>query len=449
MNNFINKFSATLEKWLMPVADKLSNQKHLQAIKEGFIAIMPVTMVGSLIVLLKEVFLTTYSLFGEKLNTIEAYANNVQPFIDKFILPVANQIWWGTLALGVIFSIFTISYSLAGQYGVDKLSAAVVSTVAYLILLPQNAPDAAWGTISWTFFNSQAIFCGLIVAFGATEIFCRAVKKGWTFKMPDNVPPAVSKAFSAMIPAGIVFLIFGIISAIFLNGFDKSLQVFINELIQAPLVKLGQSPLVLIFLVLFQQILWFFGLHGALIVGPIFDTMYGPAFTQNMEAVTIYGMEPVNAVTRDLINIYSAHGGAGATLGLVIAMIIFAKRQDQKQLTKLALLPSVFQINEPVIYGLPIVLNPLMAIPFIFIPPLLVTIGWFFTEVVPFAGYSYIGSPWVTPPVINAFAGTGGNIGATTLSLITLLLSVLIYAPFVILANKQEQYVEYDESEVA
>ena len=255
--------------------------------------------------------------------------------------------------------------------------------------------------------------------------------------MPPQVPPAVSKAFSAIIPAAIVFTVFGIIAAIFLVGVGTPVKEFINQTIQRPLTSLGQSPVTIIVLTLVSQLLWFFGLHGSNIVGPVLDTLYSPALQANSEAILIHNTEPIHAITRNIIDIYGMHGGSGSTLGLVIALMIFSKRQVHKELTKLVLAPSVFQINEPVIYGLPIVLDPIFCIPFILVPTISVFIGWFFTAIVPIAGYVYIAQPWVTPPVISAFVATGGSIGATVIAACTFIFSIIAYAPFVMLANKQ------------
>ena len=234
MNTLLNKFSNWLEKAILPVAEVLGRQRHLGALRDGIITLMPVTMVGAIVVLLKDVILTADSLAGTKLNSITFYAEVIQPVLDKTILPVLNQMWWGTLALGIIFTVFTISYNLAGFYNVDKLSAGVIATVSYLILTPQAVEGAPWGTLSWTYFNSEAMFTGIIVAFLSTEIFRWVVQKGWTFKMPPQVPPAVSKAFSAIIPAAVVFTVFGIIAAIFLVGVGTPVKEFINQTIQRP-----------------------------------------------------------------------------------------------------------------------------------------------------------------------------------------------------------------------
>lgn len=448
---FLDRLAAWLEKHFLPIAGAIGRQKHLAAMRDGFIAILPMTMMGAIVTMFNWVIFRPDSLFGEKLNKLAGYKGSVQPWLDKFILPVTGQIWWGTLALGVIFSVFTISYNLAKNYEVDGLTAGVIATVCYMTLLPQTAKielaaDVAqkagikavegWGLLSWTSFNSSAVFTGIITAIIATEIYRRVIQKGWIIKMPEQVPPAVSKAFSAVIPGGLAMLFFGILSVVFLNFVKVPLKDWIDLTIQRPLVSLGQSPFTMIFLIMISQILWFFGLHGMNIVGPILDTMYAPAMQQNFEAATIHNTALPNAITRNFVDVYAMHGGSGATLGLIICIYLFSKRQEHKELAKLATAPGIFQINEPVIYGLPMVLNPLMFIPFVLTPVITLFIAWLFTGPIPFAGRIYIATPWVTPPVFSAFLSTGGSITATILAIVTLLLSVLIYAPFVIVSNR-------------
>ncbi|QIK68893.1 PTS sugar transporter subunit IIC [Erysipelothrix sp. HDW6C] len=435
----MGKIMQWLEDKFLPLAVKMSNIRYLVALRDGFIAVMPISMFGALNVMVKEILLTNTSLFGETLNKWSFYAENIQPFFDSVALPISNQIWWGSLALGIVFTVFTISYKLAEFDKQDALTAGVLSVVAYFTLLPQSAgPDAAWGTISWTSFNSEAIFTGIMVAIVSTELFMFITKKGWIIKMPDQVPPAVSRAFSAVIPAAVVLFTFGVFSYLTLNVMGTTLKDIINTAIQIPLTSLGQSPLTMIFLTLVAQVLWFFGLHGSLIIGPILDTMYSASLSQNAEAVLVHGIQAPNAITRSIIDLYGMAGGSGATLALIIAIFMVSKRAEYRSLAKLSLMPGIFQINEPIIYGLPIVLNPIMAIPFILVPPVMVAIGWFFTEVIPFAGRVYIAPPWVVPPVLNTFLATGGSLSATFLSLVTLGLSVAFYLPFVMLANKMD-----------
>ncbi|MCL1950767.1 MAG: PTS transporter subunit EIIC [Turicibacter sp.] len=433
--------TATMERVFLPIAHKISSQRHLSAIKDGFIATMPLALVGAIATLLNNVFFGSTTIIGELLNRMSWYANSVQPIIDSSLSPVMSQLWWGTIAVGVLFSTFTIAYNLAKNLGEDGMIPGIIAVASYMVLTPQSAEfdgTSFWGAISWTSFNSQAVFAGLLTALLATELYCWVKRKGWVIKMPDSVPPSVSKAFSAVIPAGITLTIVAIVSVIFLEGVGTPLQLWINEVLQAPLVRLGQSPLTLILLTILAQLLWFFGLHGMNITEPALTLMYAPTLNENMELVN-QGLEPIHAITRNFVDVYGMHGGSGSTLALIIAIFIFSKKPSYRTLAKMSLAPGIFQINEPIIFGLPMVMNVILVIPFILVPTINLTLAWFFTAVVPFAGKIYIAVPWTTPPVISAFLATGGDIPATILAAITFVIAIVIYAPFVIMANKEAE----------
>jgi len=438
----MDQMTAFMEKHFLPLAHKIGTQRHLAAIRDGFIATMPIALVGALAAMFSNVLFGPASLLGEQLNRMGWYANNVQPFMDATLLPLASQIWWATIAMAVLFSTFTIAYNLTRNLGEDGLHGGIAAIAAYLVTLPQSlaldSGESIWGALSWNSFNSQAVFAGLIISLVAAELFCWIKRRGWVIKMPDTVPPAVSKSFSAIIPVGLTLIIIGAVSVFFLNVVEMSLGVWINYTLQQPLMRLGQSPATLIFLLIFSQFLWFFGLHGMMIVEPALTLMYGPAQAQNQELV-MQGLEPIHALTRNFLDVYGMHGGSGSTLALIIAIFIFSRRSSDRMLAKMAAVPGVFQINEPVIYGLPLVLNPIFAIPFIFGPAINVFIAWLFTAVIPFAGYLWFAGPWTTPPVISAFLSSGGDWGATILAAVTLVLSILYYIPFVILSNREAE----------
>ncbi|MGL4771992.1 MAG: PTS sugar transporter subunit IIC [Clostridium sp.] len=443
----MDKIAAFLEAKVMPIATVIGSQKHLGALRDGFVGTLPISMVGAFAVLFQNVFFKADSLVGEKLNAIDSYKESVQPFVTKYLIGITGQVWWGTLAMTTLFVIITISYALARAYDVDGLSAALVSVAAYITLIPDTnfgttveangvkVTGDLFGLISWGFFNSEAMFAGMILALLCTQLFVILTKKGWTIKMPEQVPPAVSRAFSSVIPAIVVIFLVGIIGLVFKYGLEKTYKDFIWTTVQEPLMALGQSPVTYIGLIFLSQLLWFFGLHGMNMVGPVLDSMYGPALNKNTELVNA-GKEPAYALTRNFVDVYAMHGGSGATLCLMVAIFIFSKKQETRELAKLGVAPGVFQINEPVIFGLPLVLNPMYFIPFLITPPLLMTIAWVFTEVIPFADKLYVTAPWVTPPILSAFVGTGGDFKAAILAAALFLLGVVIYAPFVIAANK-------------
>lgn len=464
----MNKLSGWLEKVLMPIAAVIGGQRHLGALRDGFIATLGVNMVGAMAVLFNNIIFTSGSLIGKELNKSAGYAESVQPIFDKYVIPVMGRVWWATLAIIAIFLVVTISYSLAKSYEVDGIGAAVTAIASYFAILSElnpktgdimsfaNADGAVevaadvlngatqatvntWGQIAIGDFGSTAMFASIIVAMIATQLFVMITKAGWTFKMPEQVPPAVAKAFSSIIPAAITILFFSIVGVIFTNFIELPFLATVNKFIQEPLVSLGQSPITYIGLVLFSQLLWFFGLHGSNIIDPAMNTMYRPPLLDNMAAYQSgLGQEAMQTLTRNFVDVYAQPGGSGATLALLVAIFFFAKKQEQRELFKLAIAPGLFQINEPVIFGMPLVLNPVMFIPFVFTPAICLTIAYIFTEIIPFANKICVETPWTTPPVLSAFLATGGDFKAAILAAGLFALAVLIYTPFIIASNREE-----------
>ncbi|MGL4990445.1 MAG: PTS sugar transporter subunit IIC [Sarcina sp.] len=469
----MNKITTWLEKYLMPIASVIGSQKHLGAMRDGFIATLAVNMLGALCVMFNGVLFKPDSLLGKELNKIAGYKDSIQPMLDKYIIPVMGRIWWATLAIITIFLVIAIAYSLAKAYDVDGLGASVTAVAAYFAILPEltqvggdalalkaagdvalNLGDATgatvltWGQIPIGAFGSTNMFLGILVALGASQLFCLITKAGWTFKMPEQVPPAVSKAFSAILPAGITVVLFAILGVIctnfvpavdangVINPAGTSLPELVSRFIQEPLVKVGQSPFAYIGLVVLAQILWFFGLHGSNMIDPAMNTLYKPAMYENIELFK-NGQEPIHILTRNFVDVYAMHGGSGATLALLVAIFFFSKRQEQRELFKIAIAPGLFQINEPVIFGLPLVLNPMFVIPFVLIPPINLTIAYLLTKF-GIIGKICIETTWTTPPVLSAFLATGLDWKAALVAAGLFALSVVIYIPFVIAANKQE-----------
>ncbi|MGL6184985.1 MAG: PTS sugar transporter subunit IIC [Clostridium chrysemydis] len=484
---FMDKFAAWLEKVMMPIASKLGSQKHLAALRDGFIAYLPISLIGAVGTMMLNVLLKPDSLVGRELMKIEAYKTSVFPFLEKYVNPVFNQMWWATLAMTTIYLVITIAYAYGRSQEVDPLATAIVALGAYLAMVPDSqvldgltstikdvtlvekvpetlnkiagtlgvAPDAlkeslvgadfitttgTWGQISWGSFNSTAMFAGILVALFSAQLFCFIVKKGLVIKLPDQVPPAVSRSFAAVIPGILTVMVFAIISMIFLKVVGTDYKTWIDATIQKPLEKLGQSPFTYIGLITFSQLLWFFGLHGMNMVEPALNTMYLPTLNQNIELVA-QGKEAIHTFTRNFVDVYAMPGGSGATFALIISIMIFSKRQEQKELAKLAFAPGLFQINEPVIFGLPIVLNPIYFIPFVLTPGILLTIAYLATE----AGMvekiqAFI--PWTTPPVLSAFLATNGDFKAAILAALLFVVALIIWTPFVIASNKMAEDAE-------
>lgn len=416
MNNFLD----FMEKRFVPVAARIGGQRHLVAIRDGFVAIMPLILAGSTAVLLK--------------NTIFQW---IAPL--GILIPICDQVWWGTLAIMTLLVVFSTAYSLAKSYNVNSLAAGLIAVGSYFATLPQAHGDAGWGYIHWGYLQATGLFTGLIVALIATEIFVRLIKKDLTIKMPEEVPPAVGRAFAAVIPGMITIFTFGIVFMIIDKLGGVSLYDVIYEGIQKPLQGFSQGVGSAMVMAMLINLFWFFGLHGANILDPIMNALYLPALTDNAAAIEA-GLAAPNVITRVFFDTYVHLGGSGATIGLIIAIFIAAKkRREYREVAKLSTPSGIFQINEPMMFGLPIVLNPILFIPFIITPGILTLIGYIGTAT-GFAPPTYVAIPWTTPPVVGAFLATGATSTswrAAILAAINLVVSVLIYLPFIKLADRQ------------
>ena len=413
----MKKFIEFMEKYFVPIAGRIGSQRHLVAIRDGFVSIMPLILAGSFAVLINQTLFKWVPALGA-------------------LAGINGNVWWGTFAIMTLLVVFSIAYNLAKGYDVDGLAAGLVSIGAFLAITPQAHGDAGWGYIHWGFLNATGLFTGIIVALVATEIFVKLMKKNLVIKMPDSVPPAVGRAFAAVIPGVAAVYAFGIISFIVSQLGASSVYDLIYNLVQKPLQGFGQGLGSAIALGVVTNIFWFFGLHGGNILEPIIQSLYLPALEANVSAVQ-QGLEATNIVTKVFFDAYVHLGGAGASLALIASIYLGVKRRKEyREIAKLSAPTSLFNINEPIMYGLPIMLNPILLIPFILTPGVLALIAYLATAsgLVPM---TYVAIPWITPVGISGFLATGGNIMGGLLSIINFLIAIVIYLPFVVIADKQ------------
>ncbi len=434
----MDKFITWSEKHLVPIAGKIGSQRHLVSIRDAFIAMLPLTLAGSFAVLL--------NVFLRDIPTSLAEAYPSMEFIgsipDKaaWMIAINGQVWWATIAMMALVFSFTLAYNLGKNSGVDGLPAGVVGLMIFIATTPQvwvDTPEVAGGVLSTPYLGSTGLFTAMFFILIFMEFYAWIIKKNIVIKMPDSVPPAVSKAFVAVIPG--VIAVYG--SAIVADVITRLVSMPVNDwiavTIQNPLISLSQGYPAVLLITLLTQILWFFGLHGMNILAPVYETIWTTAQNVNIDAVA-NGLDPVYMWSRASFDIYGMIGGSGMTIGLVVSMFIFGKREDTRTIAKIGLAPGIFNINEPMVFGVPLVLNPIYLIPWIIVPVITITIGYFAT-VIGFAGPVIAGPPWVTPGILSALIATGGSIGAAITAAICLVVAIVIWAPFVILAEKDAE----------
>lgn len=435
---FMDSFTGWMEEHFVPIAAKIGSQKHLVAIRDGIIGILPVTMAGSIAVLLNVFFRDLPNQAGWT-----GFVQAMQPLID-----INGNVYWGSISILALVFAFSFGYQIAKAYDVNPLSGGLVAFASLIAVTPQTVSltseatgevVSGWGNIASSYTGATGLFTAMIIGFISAMIYSKMMNKNIIIKMPDSVPPAVSKAFASIIPGVAAMYVCSILAYVLTALTGLSIADLISKYIQMPFMGLSQGLFSVVILTFFVSVLWFFGLHGPNVLSPILDGIYQPALLENMAYYqanqTVEGLPYM--WTRASFDCYAWMGGTGCTIGLIIGIFIFSKREDLKTIAKLAAPMGCFNINEPIIFGLPIVLNPLYIIPWLLVPTILVAIGYLATSIglVP---PTFLMVPWVMPPVVMAFLATGGSVAAALLSAVNLVISVLLWSIFVIVGNKVE-----------
>ncbi|MEG0137164.1 MAG: PTS cellobiose transporter subunit IIC [Cetobacterium sp.] len=450
--SYMDKLNNVLEKYFLPIAMKISSQKHIQSVRDGLTLSMPLLIVGSFFLIFGYLPIPGYPEFMAKI---------FGPLWQARILyPV--QVTYDIMAL---FIAIGVAYRLAEKIKVDPLSCGAISLAAFMLLTPfkiayfHNDMLLSVKGIDLGLIGSKGIFVAIIVGLSIPEIVKFAVDKNLVIKMPDSVPPAVSKSFSALIPAMIVIILALGVRILFEITPFSNIHNFITIIIGKPLTLLGGSFIGTLLSVLVAQLLWSMGLHGASIVGSVMTPIWLTMMDQNRVAFQI-GEQIPNISGSSFIFLVSKLGGSGLTLSLTIFMTFFAKSKQLKEIGKMSLGPGIFNINEPIIFGTPIVMNPILMIPFIVAPLISTTFIYFGMKFGVIAMTNGVNVPWTLPGPIYGYLITGGSISGAMAACFTLVISGVIFYPFfkifdaqkvreewsVEKATKQEEIEEFNES---
>lgn len=398
------------------------NMKGIIALKDGMLAILPLTVVGS-------IFLIIGQLPFAGLNTF------ISGIFGKDWTEPFMQVYAGTFAIMGLISCFSIGYSYAKNSGVDPLPAGVLSVSSFFITLrsyyqgalAEPVPDA----MEKVWFGGQGMIGAIIIGLIVGAVYTMFIKKNLVIKMPEQVPEAISRQFAAMTPAFAIFLgsmIVFIISKAITGGTFIEL---IYKLIQTPLQGLTGSLPGAIGIAFFISFLWWFGVHGQSVVNGIVTALLLSNLDFNktlLEKGALSLENGAHIVTQQFLDSFLLISGSGITFGLVIAMLFAAKSQQYKALGKVAAFPCLFNVNEPVTFGLPIVMNPLMFLPFVAVPVLAAIVVYASIAsgfLPPFSGVTL---PWSTPAIISGFLVAGWK--GALLQIIILVISTVCYFPF-------------------
>lgn len=420
----LEKFTNFIDSHLAGPMDKIANQRHLRAVRDGIIATLPLIIVGSFFLIV------AFPPLPASWGITEFLTSNAATILLPYRM---------TMYIMSLYATFGIGASLAKSYDLDQVSGGILATIAFLLtFVPVNVPAEALeaaGTAGFVLpmanLGGGGMFVGIITAIIAVEIYRMTDKSKFKITMPEQVPPAVARSFEALTPTLIVIL--GMATITYFIGFDWHSAV---AKVVSPLVSAADSlpsVLLLIFMITF---FWVFGIHGVSIVGSLARPVWLQLLEENTTALAAGDALP-RIAAEPFFQWFVWVGGSGATIGLAILLAFTAKSQYGSKLGKAIITPSLFNINEPVIFGVPIVLNPIMMIPFVITPMIMATIAWFATSL-GLVNPVIVTAPWTLPGPIGAYLATGGDWRAAVLNIALILVSVLCYYPFVKVYDKKE-----------
>ena len=419
----MDKFTSMLEEKLMPIAAKIANQRHLAAIKDGIIVTVPFIIAGSVFLILANLPITAVS---------EFYKTEGGAVLQKWLsYPVAV-----TFDLVAVVTCLAVAYRLSESYKLDGISGALLALVSFLLVTPflitfkhEKFGELTTSGIPTGLMGSAGLFVAIIMALISTEIFNFIVKKDMVIKMPDMVPPAVAKSFAALIPAFFIITV----SLLIRIGFEvtpfKSIHNVVSTLLTKPLTAIGGSYFGMMTITTLIHLLWTCGLHGANITFGIVDPALYVLMDQNRQAFEV-GQALPNVVTKQFFDVFQSMGGSGTTFSLAVMLLLLSKSKQLKEIGKLAIGPGLFNINEPILFGLPIVMNPLLIIPFILAPLVTVSVTYWTMKLGFVARPTGIAIPWTTPPIISGYLVTGGKLSGAVIQVVNFFITGIIYYPF-------------------
>lgn len=418
-----------LQNVLLSISSKVETNKYLGSIKEAFTMFVPFIIVGS---------------FGSMLNILVSGANGLAQWVPWLsnLSPAFTAINFVTISCMSLPIAFLIGYKLAEKENLPQLESGLIGLLSYLAVCPNTISTVVEGLKDPVVVNglgagvigAQGLFVSMIMSMVAVKFFglltnIDAIK----IKMPDSVPTGIARSFNILIPIFIIITAFSVGGCLFNTFTGNYLNVWIYNIIQLPLQALANTTGGILVLALANQLFWFLGIHGGMVIEGVRGPLSAAGLAENISAVQAGGVA-TNILTRGFWTSFVVVGGGGITLSLLIAIFIFSKREDHKSIAKFSLIPGICGINEPVVFGLPLVLNPIFAIPFILNSVIAAFIAVVATNI-GFLTCGVLDCPPGLPVFVTGFISYG--IHEIIVQAIILIVTFIIWVPFVLMSNKQ------------
>ncbi|WP_303972780.1 PTS sugar transporter subunit IIC [Streptococcus merionis] len=430
-------FNSFVEQKFMPIAAKMSSNKALVAIRDGITLSMPLLIIGSIFMII-----ASFPIPGW-----EAWLGDIG---------IAGYLWKGvdgSFSLLGLIAAFGIAYSYSNQEKVDGVASGLISLASFITVTPYvNAATVALanpdlklpeglvvpGGITASYMAAKGVFVAILLGLISAIIYDWFIKHNIQIKLPDAVPPAVSRSFSAIIPGAVIIsmwlAVYGFLDANHLPNLHELAQTIIG----GPISLIGSNIIGVILVAGLNSLFWFVGIHGGSTVNAILKPTWIDNLATNVEAYQ--SGEPLKEIfTTPFMDNFVYIGGGGATIGLVLAIGWYARKKHGSQQTKalapLTVIPGLFNINEPAMFGLPVVMNVTLLLPFVLAPMVNALVAWLAMSsgLVPLTRAE---ASWTMPPILSGFLTTGSIMGSI-LQIVLIMIDIALYLPFFMTMEKQ------------
>lgn len=427
----MKKLIKAIEK-LRPYFDVIARNRYLKAIKDGFISAMPIVLFSSIFMLLAYVP-NIFGFYWSK--ATEAIL--LKPY--NYSMGILGLVVAGTTAKHLADS-FNRDMPVDNQ--INNVSALMAGMVSFLVL----GVDSIEGGFSSGYMGSKGLLTAFVVAFMVGNVYKFCIKRNITIRMPDAVPPNISQTFKDVIPFAVCVIIVTIVDVLFRKYIGVCFAQFVIEAFQ-PLFAAADGYVGLAIIYGAMAMFWFVGIQGPAIVEPAVSAIYYVNIANNLELYQA-GEHAYNILTPGAQQFVATLGGTGATLVITFMFAFMAKSKELKAIGRASSVPVLFGVNEPILFGAPLILNPVFFVPFIFAPIINVWLFKFFVDVIGMNSFLYV-LPWTTPGPLGLILGCGIALKVVLLAILLLVVDFVIYYPFFKVYDHEKMEEEKEKNQDA
>ncbi|HFJ5462563.1 PTS system, cellobiose-specific IIC component [Enterococcus faecium] len=411
----MEKLMKWVEEKLVPPMAKIGTQRHLLAIRNGVVSTLSLILIGTFFMVFINLPFPGWNEF-------------IAPYSATIVLPFRI-----TMGLMAIYATFVMGSDLAKSYRLDSVTGGILSLGTFFMLqVPVNVLTPEEAPLGWVLpmssLGASGMFAGILSMIFAVEVYRFFKKRNITIKMPEQVPPAVARSFEALIPGAVILTTTWLIRSV--AGFDVNATLL--SLFEPLTNILGNNLLGVLLPMFLIHLLWSFGIHGMSIVGAVVRPMWLIMLDENAKALAdgIAATKLPYIAPEQFYQWTVTIGGAGATIVVSVLFLFFCKSKFLKEVGRFSIIPGIFNINEPMIFGAPMMLNPYMFIPFNLVPLVLTIVSYFAVKLEMVNGFTVLPT-WTLPAPIGGYLSAGNDWRVVVLIVINTLIAFIIYYPFV------------------